>query len=490
MANHTDKNNPENKTFIVDITVNDEGFSYNFLAENALAEANSELDELETKIEETELSIKKLTPECDKLDYVLAASSGVLCGIMDIFLVGKPDESPLGNITDKWYAEKTKLFAKLCGWKADNDNSLSSALKFLEKRFNVPYDNTHPGPSARVVFDLYPKNHHFKSLAHNPSILGLFFSVLDQFTGTSHFVSDGMLIRLEQSGDSFELRGGNIPAKFFCAIANWFGHIMSDVSGSSESKGRGTGIPSPLWTWMNDVIAIKQVLGISPTEFEKKFNNMAEELFKQGYDARFQTAQAIPVLVNEITVRLIYSIRRMVKYFADNPSENRSFEDVWKACEPFSNVTVKRMLTVAHGTFCLVDIGDAVGEAFAKGGGYFNGVEFILRLNIPGLHRFGISIYGEVTRGHRKYVLEEEKYYLIRKKEIVDQYIETLKELSDIYNDRDLDAFDNGDGNKVTYRERMEETASLAQKRGVPKDRIMQTPDDVKKYFLGGSQNE
>ena len=32
---------------------------------------------------------------------------------------------------------------------------------------------------------------------------------------------------------------------------------MSDVSGSSGSKGRGMGIPSPLWTWTNDIIAIK-----------------------------------------------------------------------------------------------------------------------------------------------------------------------------------------------------------------------------------------
>ena len=37
---------------------------------------------------------------------------------------------------------------------------------------------------------------------------------------------------------------------------------------------------------------------------------------------------------------------------------------------------MKRMLTVAHGTFCLVDIGDATIRGFATGGGYFNTAEF------------------------------------------------------------------------------------------------------------------
>ena len=31
----------------------------------------------------------------------------------------------------------------------------------------------------------------FKSLAHNPGIMGLCFSVLDQFTNESHFVTGG-----------------------------------------------------------------------------------------------------------------------------------------------------------------------------------------------------------------------------------------------------------------------------------------------------------
>lgn len=68
---------------------------------DAVIDANEELKELEDKLNETLETIEILTPKCDKLDYILSVSSGALCGIIDVFLVGKPGESPLGDITDR-----------------------------------------------------------------------------------------------------------------------------------------------------------------------------------------------------------------------------------------------------------------------------------------------------------------------------------------------------------------------------------------------------
>ena len=129
---------------------------------------------------------------------------------------------------------------------------------------------------------------------------------------------------------------------------------------------------------------------------------------QQGYDARFQVAQAIPVFINELLVRVIYSVRRLVKYFTSTKSEDRSFSSLWKSCEPFSNATVKRMLTVAHGTFCLIDTGDAVARGFVSGGGSFNVAEFAMRLNIVGIGRFTISLYGEDHTGLKRHALKED----------------------------------------------------------------------------------
>ena len=51
----------------------------------------------------------------------------------------------------------------------------------------VPYDQKGIGDAGKAVFNLTPSNHHFKSLGHNPTIMGMFFSILDQFNNTSHF---------------------------------------------------------------------------------------------------------------------------------------------------------------------------------------------------------------------------------------------------------------------------------------------------------------
>lgn len=381
-------------TKILELSIADDEFDFASSIETARKAAEKEL----CNLEETIQSVALLKPQCDKLDYALAACSGALCGLIDVFLVGKPGESPIGNITDKWFSNRIMDFAGLCGWDGKDKDSLSSAIGFLEKKFIIPYDQRGAGDAASEIFDLNPSNHHFKSLGHNPTLLGLFFSILDQFTNQSHFVSGGELISLQNADDGFELQGNSIPAKLFCGFVNWFGHLISDISGSSGSKGRGMGIPSPLWTWTNDIIAIKRQLNLPVFKFEKNLNELALNIFKKGFDFRFQTAQAIPVFINEIIVRLIYAIRRMMNYLVTTKEESRSASAMWNACEPFSNPTIKRMLTVAHGTFCLLDLGDAAIRGFMTGGGTFNVSEFFLRLNIVGVGRFTISLYGEAKR--------------------------------------------------------------------------------------------
>lgn len=465
---------------ILDLNIDDDRFGFATSIDEALAQAEAELVVLNETVE----SIKELKPQCDKLDYILAASSGALCGVIDIFLVGKPGESPLGDITDKWFANRTIDFAKLCGYKGDK-NSLSSAINFLEEKFKIPYDQSVGGGIFRELINLTPSNHHFKSLGHNPTLLGLFLSILNQFTNTSDFVSNGELISLNNSDGKFELQGKNIPSKLFCGIANWIGHLISDVSGSSGSKGRGMGIPSPIWAWSNDVIAIKAKLNIPVTEFDKSVNELALKLFKKGYDVRFQTTQAIPVFINEMVVRLLYSIRRLVGYYISVPKKDRSWVLFWKSCEPFSNATVKRMLTVAHGTFCIIDIGDATMRGFEKGIGSFNVFEFVLRLNVVGVGRFAISLYGETKRAISYGHVKESSDFAAKEITIVENYIEGLKILSVKYDDARLLTFISDFKKSGAYIEAFEKSAQLAELRNVPTNRVLKNKADIDRYFGG-----
>ncbi|MBQ5884141.1 MAG: hypothetical protein IIW72_06395 [Clostridia bacterium] len=470
---------------LLDLNITENNFEFAAFVASALNQAELELQ----SIDETTDSIKVLRPECDKLDYILAASSGALCGIIDIFLVGKPGESPIGDITDKWFADRTKDFSKLCGWKDNGDGSLSSAIKHLEKKFKIPYDQSSSGGAAKDIFNLTPSNHHFKSLAHNPSLFGLFFSILDQFDNTSHFVTGGQLVSLQDADGRFELRGNNTPSKLFCGFVNWLGHIISDRSGSHTSKGRGMGVASPLWTWTNDIIAIKSKLNIPVSQFDNDVNELALNIFEKGYDARFQTAQAIPVFINELIVRLIYSIRRLVKYISKTDKDNRNFKSLWSACEPFSNPTVKRMLTVAHGTFCLIDIGDATIRGFVAGGGNFNAAEFFMRLNIVGIGRFTISLYGEVRREIDSRKAEEEIRFLQRERVVVEYYIEGLKILADRYDDQELLNFVDDLKSSNAYIQGFEKSVELARKRNIPTADFVSNKSEIDNYFMGDNKN-
>jgi hypothetical protein len=459
-------------------------FAFSSLIATAQDAAHQEL----VLLKEDSRSLAKLKPDCDKWDYALAASSGALCGIFDVFLVGKPSSSPLVQVSDQWFAERTKDFARFTGWSPEGDGSLASALRHLEKKFAVPYDQNGLGESTKMVFDLYPANHHFKSLGHNPTLLGLFFSILDQFSAESHFVSEGELIVIDNPDGGFALAGGSFLSKLFAGLVNWLGHLISDCSGSSSSVGRGMGIPSPFWSWVNDVAVLRRKMGIPSQEFDRSLNDFALKIYQEGFDFRFQSIQLIPVFINESLTRLLYSIRRMICYFKITPKGERSLTALWNAAEPFTNASVKRMLSVAHGTFCLVDVGDASIRAFIAGGGSFNAVEFFLRLNLVGIARFGISLYDEASRALTYQKAQEEACYAEKEQWIVENYLSGLDTLSHLYDDRNLLTFVEDFKGSAPYQAAFAKSVRLAELRQVPAKEILHSKEEIDTYFKRGKR--
>ena len=215
-------------------------------------------------------------------------------------------------------------------------------------------------------------------------------------------------------------------------------------------------------------------------------NELALKIYNKGYDARFQVAQAIPVFVNELFVRLMYAVRRALRYLSANDGARQSSREMWAACEPFSNATVKRMLMVAHGSFCLVDIGDVTMRGLASGGAAAGVAEFAMRLNIIGVGRFAISLYGEVTRGGRRRRAEEDIYFLSRKRLIVEDYARGLRILAELYDDQQLLTLVDDFRRSDAYKEAFEKSVQLAEKRGVPEDKILRSKSDIDEYFMSG----
>lgn len=54
--------------------------------------------------------------QCDKFDYITAVACGAIGGMIDIFFVGSPMDSALGNWTDYQVDNAVKGFARQMGW--------------------------------------------------------------------------------------------------------------------------------------------------------------------------------------------------------------------------------------------------------------------------------------------------------------------------------------------------------------------------------------
>ena len=315
----------------------------------------------------------------DQYDAMLAATSGIMAGLIDVFFVDIPKEGKLTKIADTTVDKIVIKAAKLLDWpNKEKYETIASAIGFFEDNFRVNYDHRST-TDVGGAFPLGTKNHHFKSLSHSPDPIGLFFSILDQFTNTATFISDGKLIRIDASDRKFRLEGSNFISKLFAGFANWLGHLLSDVAGSSGGRGkggRGTGIPIP---FMN----LLQFLNVGSFQVEKYRNDFAKvmvKVFQEGYDFRHGLAMAVPVLLNELIVRAFRVIRRRFQY-----------QLPWKDCLPtMKDKTLRWMLLISVGAMCVADGVHAWGY---RG----DAVKFFLRMNYVAWMRFIYLVIKEIA---------------------------------------------------------------------------------------------
>ncbi len=337
---------------------------------------------------------------CDKYDYLISAFCGVSCGLIDAFLVGKPNfrdvqNSKLGTLTDDAANKFTATIAdklilrdiqvreelKKQGLKGSvlkdeleklgiHDLStknppypkLKDKIQYLETKYRVSYDQSTNDKLTGNAVNITPNNHHMKSLAHCPDIIGLFFAILDQFTETTSFVDGGKVIRVVPVNNKVELRGSDFLSKLFCAFCNWMGHLLSDFCGSHSSKERGDGIPIPFF----EIFQFCDFGNFTSAGGDYTIATLAMKVYENGYDARFGMALAIPVMLNDLMVRFIWALKK--HFYAKKD---------WKDCIPSNKHSDLRiMLLVSNASFCLVDGIDAV----ARGKGDI--LEICLHLNV------------------------------------------------------------------------------------------------------------
>ena len=461
------------------------------MEEMARVEITLSESELNERLADIESDLERYTCEADRADYAIAVFSGLVSAALDSLIVGETDMGDELKISHKKVNQFIQSYArkKDQSYAGKKDIPLKDAIAYLERTYKVAQDDVWKGKDISVS----ARNHHLADLAHHPTPVGLLASLVVQFLKAGLFVSkDGSWHLLKVETSTKDLAKTYVPVVITALLNwivnlskkayeeeyakqmpkavlylarlvastpvivevarcadNWFGHLVSDMGGSKNTAGGGMGIPGIFLSLLHEVSSLP---GLKDTGLPQVVNDLYS---KRKIDMRHEAAflgtagrQAIPVLFNEVYVRLCFFIGRLAYEYRCNGG----FDGIdWKRVIPFGNRTVDRMMTVSTMTFSTADIADAAARAAMESGAnwvLFSG-KMATRVNYVGAGRTVISIVKEIGSESKETKLLHEKMLLTEAKAgiFVKQVIEFRDELGckvSEYVLADLEAFTNG----------------------------------------------
>ncbi len=467
----------DNEDLVVEFDINPLIFESekNHNSNDAFSSIEQKQRAINSRIEELNIDIDNLTNHADGFDYTLAVSSGIICGLIDSFFVGKYDFESLKNESYKKINIFIEKYAKQNGY--TGDDRLKGAINFLENKFPVSNDSAYKiNKLERFSSD---RLHHLHDIAHHPTPIGLVASIICEIFGTAFFfftdsktqgfkwkkvmvdidpekrkkiiikliavsVIIGIITWLtyiaNQKMKECQLKISKPLRKLVLLVisspivitifkslleSDWRGHLISDMGGSKNSAAKGNdgmGIPGFFLSLLYELssLPIIRETGL-PTIINNWYSKDKFDLRKENAVLNFAKKQAIPVIINEVIVRTFYFIRHLVE--EKKLKKDWNMID-WNKVKPWGNRTINRMLTISSGTFVAVDTLDAaVRSAIENGGNIHNPklwTDFVLRINFVGVGRFAIAIYSDAKMGVQKRTAQQELIFLKNKSLMLD----------------------------------------------------------------------
>ena len=365
----------------------------------------------------------------DKEDYIISAAIGLITGMIDIFWIG---EFSLENASD-WGKDKIIKFviiiAKQVGFDGDD---LKGAIVFLEKNAKIPSDTMTYQFGGGI-------KHHLRDFAHHPSIFGLIFSMLTQFTNKCYGVNEeGEFVCISLNDDTYV--GKDFYSKIVIGTIKWFLHLVSDMAGSSNNPGSGMGIPGPILSLASEIVSVLHLkeLGINSKSIYNKLEMIFEGKSNNDrikFDLRTEigvitelSRQSIPVYINRGLIKSVYIIKHFIKYIKDNNIERIdriSITNYYKLIKWDTQCYI-RMCTVSSGVFVTLDFSDAFIKSKVLENK--NPIGLLLRINFVGIVSFVIAIKNDLKHSIKHKSICKEK--LLSTSPNIEVYI--------IYNSDDL----------------------------------------------------
>ena len=222
----------------------------------------------------------------DKNDISICAVAAIVGAAIEILSVGIPHRTsqgtkagPLSNYIREWFDKK---FPE----KAMQELANSKISK-------VPYDAQDNRQTIKYVDGLSAYYHRLLSLGHDP-LLGFIVGIYD--------IMQGKMTTIDKTGkifsQSIEAYSDRKEINIFCAFAKQVCHLKSDITTSM-------GLPAPLMGLFN----LLQFGTIG--EENQTIAEIVQGMYYEGYDFIHFCSMSIPVMITEVIVRVLYSIKRI-----------------------------------------------------------------------------------------------------------------------------------------------------------------------------------
>ena len=309
-----------------------------------------DLPQINASLNQVRDQLDRYTCQADRLDYAVSIGSGILAGILDSVMFG--DIRITGNDISLSHEKVNHFIMEYARANGFERSRLKDAIGDLEGAFKVLQDNVWKGAQIGVS----AKNHHLADLAHHPTPVGLLSALIVQFLrvwtfvnkeGEWHFllvethaediinilalaVLTGVLNWLAAIGEKKieEESGQELPKaikptahliastpilmEIVKCANNWFGHLVSDMGGSKNTAGGGMGIPGVMLSLLHEISCLPILKDTNlPAVVNGLYTNQKLDLRHEISMCQTAGDQMLPVLFNEITVRMLYFAGRL-----------------------------------------------------------------------------------------------------------------------------------------------------------------------------------
>lgn len=346
------------------------------------------LDENGQKLIDIEDEILRDQTKIDSLDYIVAASSGLLAGIVDMFY------------TKEFSMEKASIY---------RDD---------KKEVNQNIETDYSDVSIFADYD-QEMSEGFDDFTYHPDYLGLISNIRTQFTGCIYGIDLKTKKKCRRQMKGFNSLGTAVE-KVIKGVKNWWVYSLIQIT-KKKVSGEEKGIPGPLKSLLYKYAKLPF--------FQSEENTQAFiSWLDQAYDGKYITCptgekvpydysnemginkelkrQMLPIFLVESIVRMFYFTKRL--YYLIKDGGFITFSDItfesFKTTLPLKSMALHRLISVGCMSLSAVDL---LSAAIKSGG---NKSEFLMRVNFLNLARFSLSISLETLFIGRKTISEYKRY--------------------------------------------------------------------------------